>query len=67
MVCRASLVSCGSYDHEPSAEELRRFVAERLAAYKVPEVITVMKDLPLNASGKVDRQQLHRLVEQGGR
>lgn len=48
---------------KPSAEELRRFVAERIAAYKVPELITVMKDMPLNASGKVDRKKLHQLVK----
>jgi long-chain acyl-CoA synthetase len=46
----------------PTAEELRRFVAERLAAYKVPERITILRELPLNATGKVDRKKLHALV-----
>jgi acyl-CoA synthetase (AMP-forming)/AMP-acid ligase II len=46
----------------PTADELRRFVAGRLAAYKVPERITVLRELPLNSTGKVDRKKLHALV-----
>jgi acyl-CoA synthetase (AMP-forming)/AMP-acid ligase II len=46
----------------PTADELRRFVAERLAAYKVPERITILRELPLNPTGKVDRKKLHALV-----
>jgi acyl-CoA synthetase (AMP-forming)/AMP-acid ligase II len=46
----------------PTADELRRFVAEHLAAYKVPERITILRELPLNATGKVDRKKLHALV-----
>jgi long-chain acyl-CoA synthetase len=43
----------------PTAEELRQFVAQRIAAYKVPEHITIMKELPLSPTGKVDRKRLH--------
>jgi acyl-coenzyme A synthetase/AMP-(fatty) acid ligase len=52
----------------PTADELRRFVADRIAAYKVPERITIMEELPLNSTGKVDRKKLHALVcvEQSG-
>jgi acyl-CoA synthetase (AMP-forming)/AMP-acid ligase II len=46
----------------PTADELRHFVAARLAAYKVPERITIMRELPLNATGKVDRKKLHAIV-----
>jgi acyl-CoA synthetase (AMP-forming)/AMP-acid ligase II len=46
----------------PTADELRLFVADRLAAYKVPERITILPELPLNATGKVDRKKLHALV-----
>ena len=46
----------------PSPDELRAFVAERIAAYKVPDKITILDALPLNATGKVDRQRLHALV-----
>ena len=43
----------------PTAEELRRFVADRIAAYKVPEHITFVDEIPLNSTGKVDRKKLH--------
>jgi amino acid adenylation domain-containing protein len=43
---------------EPAAE-LRSWLAERLPAYLVPE-IAVVSELPLNASGKVDRAALLR-------
>jgi acyl-CoA synthetase (AMP-forming)/AMP-acid ligase II len=46
----------------PTADELRRFVADRIAAYKVPERITIMPEMPLNSTGKVDRKKLHALV-----
>ena len=45
-----------------TADELRQFVAGRLAAYKVPERITIMSELPLNPTGKVDRKKIHALV-----
>jgi acyl-CoA synthetase (AMP-forming)/AMP-acid ligase II len=46
----------------PTAEELRQFVAQRIAAYKVPEHITIMEELPLSPTGKVDRKRLHAKV-----
>lgn len=46
----------------PTPEELRRFVAERIAAYMVPERITILDELPLNSTGKVDRKKLHAQV-----
>jgi acyl-CoA synthetase (AMP-forming)/AMP-acid ligase II len=46
----------------PTAAQLRGFVAERLAAYKVPERITILCELLLNPTGKVDRQKLHALA-----
>jgi acyl-CoA synthetase (AMP-forming)/AMP-acid ligase II len=49
----------------PTVEDLQKFVAGKLAAYKVPERITIMRELPLNPSGKVDRKKLHALVEAG--
>jgi len=39
-------------------DELRPFVAERLAAYKVPARFVFVADLPLNPTGKVDRHAL---------
>ncbi len=46
----------------PTEDELRAFVAERLSAYKVPERFIVLPKLPLNASNKIDRKQLHARV-----
>jgi acyl-CoA synthetase (AMP-forming)/AMP-acid ligase II len=46
----------------PTSEELQQFVADRIAAYKVPERITFLDEMPLNATGKVDRKKLHALV-----
>ena len=46
----------------PTVEELRQFAAERIAAYMVPERITILPELPLNSTGKVDRKRLHALV-----
>jgi acyl-CoA synthetase (AMP-forming)/AMP-acid ligase II len=39
-------------------EALRRFCRERLAAYKVPAVVTVIDAMPLNASGKILKREL---------
>jgi long-chain acyl-CoA synthetase len=43
---------------EVTADELMAFVAKRLAAYKVPEEIIFLEDLPKNAVGKVNRRAL---------
>ncbi|HEY2881332.1 MAG TPA: class I adenylate-forming enzyme family protein [Pirellulales bacterium] len=48
---------------KPTLESLKQFVADRIAAYKVPERIHLVADLPLNASGKVDRKQMHAVVK----
>ncbi len=46
----------------PTPEELQRFVADRLAAYKVPQRVIILRELPLNPTGKVDRKKLHELL-----
>ena len=43
---------------EPSAEALRAFLRERIAAYKVPRTIHVERELPRTASGKIDKRAL---------
>ncbi|HUE08932.1 MAG TPA: AMP-binding protein [Acidimicrobiales bacterium] len=49
---------------EPTAlEELRSFLLERLADYKVPRRITVLDALPRNESGKVVKSELVREAE----
>ncbi|MEU7340196.1 amino acid adenylation domain-containing protein [Streptomyces sp. NPDC007074] len=39
-------------------QELKRYVAERLPAYLVPDVVMVLDDLPTTANGKIDRKAL---------
>jgi acyl-CoA synthetase (AMP-forming)/AMP-acid ligase II len=46
----------------PGLEELRRFAAGRLAAYKLPEDLAVVTSLPLTAMEKLDRRALAALV-----
>ena len=44
----------------PTLEDLREFAAGRLAAYKLPEAIKVMTELPLTDFHKVDRRRLQQ-------
>jgi acyl-CoA synthetase (AMP-forming)/AMP-acid ligase II len=46
----------------PAEAELRAFVAERIAEYKVPQRFLFLPELPLNASNKIDRHKLHERV-----
>jgi thioesterase domain-containing protein/acyl carrier protein len=50
--------SLRDYSQPISPAELRRFAAEQLAHYKVPVSLTVVAQMPLTASGKVDRKRL---------
>jgi acyl-CoA synthetase (AMP-forming)/AMP-acid ligase II len=45
-------------DDPPSPGELKAFVAERIADYKVPDFVEIRAELPLNAMFKVDKQAL---------
>jgi long-chain acyl-CoA synthetase len=38
--------------------EVTAFCRENLAAYKVPRVVTCLPDLPMTATGKVDKKIL---------
>jgi fatty-acyl-CoA synthase len=44
------------FDVDP--DELKQYVKDRLAGYKVPRDITVLDELPRNAAGKVVKRQL---------
>lgn len=46
----------------PTAAELIKFSRERVG-YKAPEEIVVLNEMPLNATGKVDRVTLKKLAE----
>jgi long-chain acyl-CoA synthetase len=47
---------------EPTSQELIRFARERVG-YKAPEEIVVLEQMPLTATGKIDRTRLKRLAE----
>jgi long-chain acyl-CoA synthetase len=44
--------------HAVTAEDIRTFVREALAAYKVPRLVEIMDELPKTASGKILRRLL---------
>ena len=51
-------------NREPNIEQLlRKHCAHNLAAYKVPRKIVCLDDLPMNATGKIDKKQLLTMNE----
>jgi long-chain acyl-CoA synthetase len=55
-----------SRDHGVATETLRAFCAERMADYKVPEVIELVAEpLPRNANGKVQKAVLRERARSG--
>ncbi|MGA7124271.1 MAG: AMP-binding protein [Polyangiaceae bacterium] len=54
----ACVVPRAGKEDECSEERIRGFAKERLAAYKVPRQVVVMRDLPRNALGKVLKREL---------
>jgi acyl-CoA synthetase (AMP-forming)/AMP-acid ligase II len=49
----------------PSLESLRTHGRARLAAYKLPEAVVVVAELPRTAMEKVDRKALGVMVRAG--
>jgi malonyl-CoA/methylmalonyl-CoA synthetase len=49
----------------PSAQELRGFVKERLAAYKAPREVLLVDALPRNVLGKVEKARVKELLSRG--
>lgn len=47
----------------PAAEDLIEFCRERVG-YKTPEEIVVLREMPLNPTGKIDRVGLKRMAEE---
>ena len=47
------------------AEQLGRFLAERIADYKAPRKVRFLSTLPRNANGKVLRDEVRRLLNDG--
>mgnify|MGYP001554223272 CR=1 FL=1 len=60
-------VVVGKPGADVSEAELREFVGQRLAAYKVPNLIVVRgQPLPRNPAGKMLKSNLRKLVEELG-
>ncbi len=57
-------VSLGS---NVEADDLRRWMQDRMASHKVPKRFYALDMLPLTSTGKVKRSELARIVEQGDR
>lgn len=49
----------------PSTQELREFLAPRLAKYKIPRDVVTVDELPRNPSGKVLKHRLRKLALDG--
>jgi acyl-CoA synthetase (AMP-forming)/AMP-acid ligase II len=47
----------------PSLDELRDFAHDKLARFKLPEQVRTIDALPLNATDKLDRRALARIVQ----
>ena len=45
----------------PTAENLKDYLKDRLAGYKIPEVIEFIEALPRNPTGKIMKKELRRL------
>jgi len=48
-------------------EEIREYVAQRLAFYKVPRYVLYFKELPYNSTGKILVGRLKEMVMETGR
>lgn len=48
---------------EPHADELREHIRQLLPAHMLPSKVLYFTELPTNASGKIDRQAVRKMVE----
>ncbi|MEZ5275407.1 MAG: amino acid adenylation domain-containing protein [Opitutaceae bacterium] len=52
-------------DHRPAGQDLIQYLRERLPAYLVPTRLEVVRELPRNVNGKIDRRALARMASEG--
>ncbi|MDQ2676768.1 MAG: acyl-CoA synthetase, partial [Actinomycetota bacterium] len=60
----AAYVVVAAGAERPGADELRRYVRENLARYKVPRDVHFIDELPRNATGKVLKRNLEGVKPQ---
>ena len=58
----ACVVPRAGREEECALEALRAFAKERLASYKVPKQVVIMRELPRNAVGKVVKPELLKIL-----
>jgi acyl-CoA synthetase (AMP-forming)/AMP-acid ligase II len=58
----ALIVLDGRASPVPSAAEIRNWAGQRLADYKVPERVTVVRAVPRNALMKIDRAAITTML-----
>ena len=51
--------------HDITRESLRDWARDKLAPYKLPQVVRVVESLPMNAMGKVVKPEVRKLFEAG--
>jgi long-chain acyl-CoA synthetase len=49
--------------HDLSSDDLMRFALDRLAPYKRPQQLVILKQLPTTSSGKIRKSCLLELAE----
>jgi amino acid adenylation domain-containing protein len=59
----AAYVVQSSREQTPTAERVRSFLRDRLPDFMLPRTVTVVDELPINISGKVDRNRLPRSTQ----
>jgi acyl-coenzyme A synthetase/AMP-(fatty) acid ligase len=52
-------------NYQGSPETMRYRLQERLPGYMVPSAIHVVRELPLNNNGKVDRGAIVKILREG--
>jgi acyl-coenzyme A synthetase/AMP-(fatty) acid ligase len=62
----ARLVAYLAVKNELSGKDLRRFCADRIPRYMVPDSFELLDDLPKTATAKIDRARLAELAETAG-
>jgi non-ribosomal peptide synthetase component E (peptide arylation enzyme) len=53
-------------DEAPSLEQLRSFLGDVLASYKLPEELCVLESIPRTRTGKVDHELLQARINNNG-